>query len=125
MASLGYFEIQVDDPARAMAFYGQVFGWTFRQTMTTPIDYWEIDDAGTPGGLLGRPVPVPEGPAGTNAYTCSMLVDDFDATAATVLSAGGIVAMEKFAIPGRCWQGYFQDPERNTFGVFEVDEAAA
>jgi len=30
----------------------------------------------------------------------------------------------KFAVPGRCWQGYFLDTEGNTFGVFEVDPDA-
>ena len=49
---------QADDPQRAMTFYGQVFGWTFRQTMETPIAYWEIDGAGILGGLLGRPAAV-------------------------------------------------------------------
>jgi hypothetical protein len=24
-----------------------------------------------------------------------------------------------------CWQGYFQDPEHNTFGIFQVNEKAA
>jgi hypothetical protein len=28
------------------------------------------------------------------------------------------ISLPKFAVPGKCWQGYFQDPERNTFGVF-------
>ena len=125
MASIGYFEIQAGDPERAMAFYGQVFAWTFVKSATTPIDYWEIAGAGIRGGLLGRPVPVPPGPAGTNAYVCSMEVADFDAAAATILGAGGIVAMGKFAVPGRCWQGYFLDTEGNTIGVFEPDEAAA
>jgi hypothetical protein len=34
------------------------------------------------------------------------------------------ISLPKFAVPGKCWQGYFQDPEGNTFGVFEVDERA-
>jgi uncharacterized protein len=125
MASIGYFEIQADDPERAMAFYGRVFGWTFTPSPTTPIPYWEIGNAGIMGGLLGRPVPVPPGPAGTNAYVCSPSVDDFDATASEILAAGGVLAMAKFAVPGRCWQGYFLDPEGNTFGIFQMDPAAA
>jgi predicted enzyme related to lactoylglutathione lyase len=51
-------------------------------------------------------------------------VDDFDATAAKILSLGGQVALEKFPVIGRCWQGYFIDTEGNTFGIFEVDENA-
>ena len=44
--------------------------------------------------------------------------------ALTILAHGGIVAMDKFAIPGVCWQGYFQDPEGNTFGLFEPNPTA-
>jgi hypothetical protein len=33
-------------------------------------------------------------------------------------------ALEKFAVPGTCWQGYFLDLEGNTFGLFQVDENA-
>ena len=125
MNSVGYFEIQAADPARAIAFYERVFGWTFHNAGDKPIDYWEIGEAGIRGGLLGRPAPVPDGPAGTNAYVCSMEVANFDAVAEVILSAGGIVAMAKFAVPGVCWQGYFQDTEGNTFGIFEPDESAA
>lgn len=31
--------------------------------------------------------------------------------------------MPKFAIAGRCWQGYFVDLDNNVFGIFEVDES--
>jgi predicted enzyme related to lactoylglutathione lyase len=41
-----------------------------------------------------------------------------------IMTHGGIVALPKFPVPGRCWQGYFVDPEGNTFGIFEVDENA-
>jgi len=33
--------------------------------------------------------------------------------------------MAKFAVPGRCWQGYFLDTDNNVFGIFEVDGNAA
>ncbi|ENW84083.1 hypothetical protein F908_00988 [Acinetobacter sp. NIPH 284] len=32
--------------------------------------------------------------------------------------------MEKFAIPNRCWQGYFLDLDKNVFGICEIDENA-
>lgn len=44
--------------------------------------------------------------------------------AAKIMSNGGQIALEKFAIPGRCSQVYFIDTEGNTFGIFEVDEKA-
>lgn len=73
---------------------------------------------------MKRPAPPPPQEYGTNAFTCSMKVEDFDLAAAAILENGGIVAMPKFAIPGKCWQGYFLDTENNTFGIFEADENA-
>lgn len=37
---------------------------------------------------------------------------------------GGKVALAKFAVPGKCWQGYFLDTDGNVFGIFEVDDQA-
>ena len=72
------------------------------------------------GGLLERPVKTPPTEYGTNAFTCSMEVANFDETANKILENGGIVAMSKFEIPGRCWQGYFIDTDNNVFGIFKV-----
>lgn len=53
-----------------------------------------------------------------------MQVESFDETAEKILANAGRVAMEKFAVPGTCWQGYFLDTENNVFGIFEADENA-
>ncbi len=119
-----YFEIQVDDPARAINFYSKVFGWQFSEAKGLPIPYWRIVADGTQGGLLKRPAPKPSSPSGTNAFVCSFQVNSFDPIAQKILALGGVVALPKFPVPGRCWQGYFIDTEGNIFGIFEVDEHA-
>jgi predicted enzyme related to lactoylglutathione lyase len=50
-----YFEIQADDPTRAVHFYSQVFDWKFREVKGLPIPYWTIETGGSRGGLLKRP----------------------------------------------------------------------
>jgi predicted enzyme related to lactoylglutathione lyase len=55
---------------------------------------------------------------------CSVEVESFDSPAKTIEQFGGIVALPKFAVPNTCWQGYFGDPEGNTFGIFQVDPNA-
>lgn len=120
-----YFEIQADDMKRAAGFYREVFGWEFGENPDAPVEYMRIETGGTRGGLLKRPAETPPPECGTNAYVCSVEVDDFDRTAETIGAQGGQVAMPKFAIPNTCWQGYFLDTEGNTFGIFEVDEEAA
>lgn len=124
MNSVGYFEIQADDLERARKFYGEVFGWKFVRDTSLPIEYWRIEMAGINGGLLPRPAKTPSGEYGTNAYVCSVQVESFDAIAQKILANGGIVALPKFAVAGKCWQGYFQDGQGNTFGVFQGDEKA-
>ena len=124
MNSVGYFEIQADDPVAAAKFYGAVFGWKFTKDETIPVDYWRIQTEGANGGLMKRPAPVQPPQSGTNAFVCSMQVEDFDATTEKITKNGGQIALAKFAVPGRCWQGYFLDPQGNTFGLFEVDEKA-
>lgn len=121
MNSVAYFEIQSSDPQREIKFYEAVFGWKFYKEDLVPIEYYRIETPGMKGGLLKRPVQVPPQFHGTNAYCCSMEVENFDKTADLILKHGGQVALPKFAIPGRCWQGYFIDADNNTFGIFQVD----
>ena len=124
MNTIGYFEIQSSNPSREEKFYETVFGWKFIREEHIPIEYYRIETNSIHGGLLKRPVDVPPTHCGTNAYVCSVQVENFDRTSELILKTGGKVAMPKFAIPGKCWQGYFIDPDNNTFGVFEVDAAA-
>ncbi len=76
------------------------------------------------GLLLKRPVKTPPKAYGTNAFTCVIRIEDFDRIADLIIQHGGQVAMPKFAIPGKGWQGYFIDLDNNVFGILEVDEQA-
>ncbi|MDX1756218.1 MAG: VOC family protein [Marinobacter sp.] len=124
MNSLAYYEIQADDPERAIRFYETVFGWQFQRQEGLPVDYWRIRSEGIQGGLLQRPAATPPPECGTNGYVCSLQVADFDTTARRIEQAGGQIALPRFPVPGVCWQGYFIDPEGNTFGIFQVDTEA-
>ena len=125
MSIITYFEIQASKPAELKDFYEKVFGWTLELDPNLPVEYYRIHTPSLAGGLLKRPADVLPTMHGTNAFTCSIQVDSFDQTAEKILSMGGKIAMEKFAVPGRCWQGYFMDPDHNVFGLFEIDENAA
>ncbi|MFT3981492.1 MAG: VOC family protein [Ferruginibacter sp.] len=125
MNSLVYFEIQSSSPEREVKFYETVFGWSFTRDENIPIEYYRIEAPNMHGGLLKRPVAIPAAGTGTNAFTCSIEVENFDQTSELIQEIGGQVAMPKFAIPGKCWQGYFLDPDNNVFGIVQVDEHAA
>lgn len=127
-----HFEIQADDLERAKAFYAAVFGWAYQDWSGAVggAPYWGIlasgeAEAGINGGLLPRPAPAPGGGAGSNAYICTMAVEDYDTCHEAILAAGGEVALPKMALTGMAWQGYYLDTEGNTFGIHQPDPDAA
>jgi predicted enzyme related to lactoylglutathione lyase len=123
-AGPAYFEIHVNEPERAIRFYEAAFGWTFSKANRQPVEYWIIDTGFGNGGMTRRPVDLLPPLAAINAFVCSMQTEDYDALEAKLLSLGARVIMPKFPVPGMCWQGYYSDPEGNTFGIFEIDEEA-
>jgi predicted enzyme related to lactoylglutathione lyase len=54
-----------------------------------------------------------------------MQVGAYDDTERRILDAGGQVALPKMALIGMAWQGYYLDPEGNTFGIHQPDPTAA
>jgi predicted enzyme related to lactoylglutathione lyase len=131
MSRVVHFEIQADDVERAKSFYAAAFGWSFEDYgAIAGSTYWGIvtgsqDEPGINGGLLRRPVSAPAPDQGTNAFVCTIGVADYDATERRILDAGGKVALPKMALTGLAWQGYYLDPEGNTFGIHQPDPNAA
>ena len=131
VSRVAHFEIQADDLERAKAFYAAAFGWTFEDWgSVTGTPYWGIttgpqETTGINGGLLQRPAPAPAAEQGTNAFVCTVVIDDYDGTEQRILDAGGRVALPKTALLGMAWQGYYLDPEGNTFGIHQPDPDAA
>ena len=79
---------------------------------------------GINGALMQRQSPPPEPNQALNGYACTMGVGDYDSTEAKILHNGGKVSLEKYALPGMAWQGYFTDTEGNVFGIHQPDENA-
>ena len=131
MSRVVHFEIQADDVERAKTFYSAVFDWSFEDySKMTGTTYWGVvtgpeNEPGINGGLLQRPTAAPAPEQGTNAYVCTMAVEDYDAVERRILDAGGQVALPKMALAGMAWQGYYIDPEGNTFGIHQPDPDAA
>ena len=122
--SILYFEIQSSQPKRDAIFYAEIFGWEYEKDNNIPIEYYRLQTPLMHGAILQRPAPIPPIGGGTNGFVCSIHVADFDQTASKILELGGEVALPKFAIPGKCWQGYFLDLDNNVFGIFQPDENA-
>lgn len=124
-----HFEIQADNPERAMKFYKEVFGWEFEKWGKEM--YWTVltaprnsTEPGINGGLVARSGGVERQAFGINAYICTIEVEDFDDISEKIEVAGGTVSMPKYAIADMAWQGYFLDTEGNTFGVHQAEDPA-
>lgn len=126
MNRVTHFEIQAENPERAIRFYKNVFGWDFQKWGTE--EYWLIMTAakdskepGINGGLLARRGPALTDGQAVNAYVCTVQVESIDEIIEKIDKAGGTVALPKFAFPGMAWQAYHKDTEGNIFGIHQSD----
>lgn len=123
-----HFEIQADNPDRAIAFYSTLLGWEFKK-WEGPMPYWLITTgpASTPGidgGLLPRRGDPPVPGQSVNAFVCTVDIENLDDLLARVPAAGGQVVVPKMPIPGVGWLAYVTDTEGNILGAMQNDPAA-
>ncbi|GAA1380086.1 VOC family protein [Peribacillus frigoritolerans] len=127
MGRIVHFEIHVNDMERAKTFYGEVFGWSFQDwSGYAGMPYFgavtgDENEHGIDGALMQRQSAPPETHQALNAFACTIGVENYDLTEAKIIENGGKLAMPKFALPGMAWQGYYIDPEGNTFGIHQPD----
>jgi len=120
MARVIHFEIPVDNPDRAIAFYKSAFGWKIEK-WPGPMDYWLVNTGdekapGINGAILKR--------GDVKGTTNTVGVESLDASLASVTKAGGTPIMPKTPIPGVGYFAYCLDPDGNLFGVMEADTNA-
>ena len=85
MTNLGYFTLDTPDIAKAKAFYGGLFGWTFDEAASTST-YAHVANSNPPFGFTK----VERAKDFTHLY---FRVEDIAATCASVSSLGGKAAI--------------------------------
>lgn len=85
----------------------------------------EDPEMGINGAIMQRRGAAGGAGAPVQGAVLTMGVADFDATAELIIAAGGTIALEKYALPGMAWQGYFLDTDGNVFGIHQPDPNAA
>lgn len=128
MSRVVHFDIEAEDPERAMEFYGDLFDWEF-DSWDGPMDYWLIttgpaDVPGIDGGLAKREGPSPDPDTPNPTFTCTIDVDDIQTVVEAIPAHGGEVIRDVEPIPGVGWLAYCTDTEGNRFSVMEEDEEA-
>lgn len=119
MGRVIHFDLEAQNPERAIQFYEEVFDWNFTK-WDGPMEYWLIqtgpeEEPGIHGGLARTES---EKPLTTNTIG----VKNLDATLEKIKSLGGKVVRDKGPIKGVGWIAYVLDTEGNYFGVIEEDE---
>ncbi|OPX89680.1 MAG: Glyoxalase-like domain protein [Pelotomaculum sp. PtaB.Bin104] len=110
-----HFELNADQPERAVQFYRDVFNWQITKT-DGPEDYWLIDTGEEQQGINGA-ITKRMNPEATTVNTIN--VADLEASMGKIRQAGGKVLTEKMVIPGVGSFAYCQDTEGNTFGIIQ------
>jgi predicted enzyme related to lactoylglutathione lyase len=120
MPRIVHFEINADDPKRAVKFYEKVFGWKI-ETWGGPMNYWLVTtgtekEPGINGAIMER--------MEKGCTTIIVDVPSVDEFLKKVVAAGGKALTKKAAIPGVGYSAYCLDSEGNLFGIFQDDKAA-
>lgn len=112
-----YFELAVSDLAEAKAFYEKALGWAFNDYGP---DYAGIQDPRTPGAEFGGLSPHKPASRGEGVLVL-VRSEDVEDTQASVLAAGGRIAVELHEYPGGR-RFTFADPSGNILGVYQSTE---
>ena len=115
MARVVHFEIPSDEPEKSMAFYRDVFGWSYQQFGTE--EYWiaktgENPTPGIDGAIMKKRHP-------SQPVVNSILVDSVAEFCKKVVAAGGEIVVPKMAIGEIGFVSYFKDLDGNIFGLAE------
>jgi predicted enzyme related to lactoylglutathione lyase len=117
-----HFEIPANDVVKLKQFYSELFGWKIEKLgnmeyysiTTVPMDEkGNLLRPGVNGGLYKKDVPQQQ-------PVNYIYVESVDEYSKKVMALGGKIIVSKMEVTGMGWFALAQDPEGNTFGIFEV-----
>ncbi len=109
-------EILTTDPKRAVAFYGEVFGWTHESLQMPMGTYHILKAGGVPvGGVMQMP---PDAPAKPH-WLSYVATDDVDRTAAKATKLGAKSCVPPTDIPGIGRFSVLADQEGAMFALYK------
>lgn len=117
---VGWFEIYVQDMARAKAFYQAVFQTELARLSADELEMWAFQGDETSYGTPGALVKMDGCPSGGNSTLVYFSCKDCAVEAGRVAKAGGKVAREKWAIGEYGFVALALDTEGNMFGLHSM-----
>ena len=114
------FDVPATTPLKSIAFYNQVFGWTFQPSQNQTKWTARVDSSNHQ--IFGNPFM--QKAKSAQSLTNAIEVKNVESTLSNIVLEGGEVIVPKFAIPGIGWMAYFKDLEQNVFGIIQSEMAA-
>lgn len=118
-----WFEFWVTDVERAKAFYGDLFGWTFRPMAEYHPDYWLID-TGEDRGTIGALWPTDVAPTDSGAVVY-IAVSDLPDAIARAEHLGGTLVREPTDVGDGTRFAWVRDPTGTLLGLWATQLVAA
>jgi predicted enzyme related to lactoylglutathione lyase len=115
-----WFEIYVQDMARARAFYEAVLGVQLSRLEGPDMEMWSFPEQMEQYGATGALVKMPGFPSGGNSVLVYFASEDCAVEAARVAAAGGSLQKEKFSIGQYGFIALATDSEGNMFGLHSM-----
>jgi hypothetical protein len=108
-------ELITSDVEAAKTFYGEIFGWQFKEGTVGNSDYTVIEVAGKEMGGIS-PVP-PQSPTMLPTWGTYITVENVEETLQKVEALGGKALMRPIQIPPNACFALIQDPQGATLAV--------
>jgi len=117
---VGWFEIYVQDMARAKRFYESVIGATLHKLDSPQLEMWAFPATQGRMGAGGALVRMEGCASGGNSTLVYFNCDDCATQAGRVVKAGGRIQREKFSIGQYGFIALAIDTEGNMFGLHSM-----
>ena len=120
-----WHELASTDPAAALRFYRQLFGWEETQSMDMGPDLGMYHMYSRNGRMLGGIYKKPAKMVGPSNWLPYVLVPDSKKAVAATKKGGGQIVNGPMEVPGGDWIAIGIDPQGGTFAVHSLNPAKA
>jgi hypothetical protein len=117
---VGWFEIYVQDMARAKKFYESVFDGKLDKLGSSDIEMWSFPMQNNQMGAAGALVNMPGVPSGGCSTIVYFMCDDCAVEEARVVPAGGKIHKQKMSIGQYGFISLVTDTEGNMIGLHSM-----
>jgi len=118
--AVGWFEIYVQDMARAKAFYESMLQIQFQKLASPEIEMWSFPGDMAKPGSPGSLVRMPGFPSGGNSVLVYFSCEDCAVEEGRIVSSGGKVQRPKMSIGQYGFITLGVDTEGNMFGLHSM-----